>query len=92
MNAYAIETGPKADAQLEKLDAAIGASVERKILWLAQNAGTMLHRRLIGMPEGLSGLCKLRIGDYRILYWIYHDRKLVKIYRIQHRSEVYRDF
>jgi hypothetical protein len=52
MNAYDIETGPKADAQLEKLDAAIGASVERKILWLAQNAATMLHRRLIGMPEG----------------------------------------
>jgi hypothetical protein len=36
MNAYSVETGPKADAQLEKLNAAIGASVERKILWLAQ--------------------------------------------------------
>ncbi len=92
MNAYDVETGPNADAQLEKLDAAIGASVERKILWLSQNAAIMVHRRLIGMPAELSGLCKLRIGDYRILYWIYHDRKLVKIYRIQHRSEVYRDF
>jgi mRNA interferase RelE/StbE len=92
MNAYDIETGPKADAQLEKLDAAIGASVERKILWLAQNAATMLHRRLVGMPDELSGLCKLRIGDYRILYWVYHNQKLVRIYRVQHRSEVYRDF
>ncbi len=68
MNAYDIETGPEADAQLEKLDAAIGASVERKILWLAQNAATVLHWRLIGLPEELSGLCKLRIGDYRILF------------------------
>jgi hypothetical protein len=35
MNAYDIETGPKADAQLEKLDAAIGASVEWKFFgWL----------------------------------------------------------
>ena len=92
MNAYSVETGPKADAQLEKLDAAIGASVERKILWLAQNAATMLHRRLVGMPDELSGLCKLRIGDCRILYWVYHNQKLVRIYRIQHRSEVYRDF
>ena len=92
MNAYNIETGPKADAQLKKLDAAIGASVERKILWLSQNAATMLHRRLVGMPDELSGLCKLRLGDYRILYWVYHNQKLVRIYRIQHRSEVYRDF
>jgi mRNA interferase RelE/StbE len=92
MNAYDIETGSKADAQLEKLDAAIGASVERKILWLSQNAATMLHRRLVGMPDELSGLCKLRLGDYRILYWVYHNQKLVRIYRVQHRSEVYRDF
>ncbi|MGH7975092.1 MAG: type II toxin-antitoxin system RelE family toxin [Limisphaerales bacterium] len=92
MNVYNIEIGQQADAQLAKLDTAIGASVERKISWLGQNAATMLHRRLVGMPDELSGLCKLRIGDYRILYWIYHDRKLVRLYRIQHRSEVYRDF
>jgi mRNA interferase RelE/StbE len=92
MSAFRIEIGPKAEAQLAKLDAAIAASVERKILWLSQNAANMLHRRLVGMPDELSGLCKLRVGDYRILYWNYRDKKLVRLYRIQHRSEVYRDF
>lgn len=92
MSAYRIEIGPKAEAQLAKLDAAIAASVERKIFWLGQNAANMLHRRLVGMPDELSGLCKLRVGDYRILYWNYRDKKLVRLYRIQHRSEVYRDF
>ena len=67
---YQIEIGGKADAQLAGLDAAIGASVERKIQWLAENAATMMHRRLVGMPEDLAGLCKLRVGDYRILYWM----------------------
>jgi mRNA interferase RelE/StbE len=88
MNAYEIEIGPKAEVQLAKLDAAIGASVERKILWLSQNAASMLHRRLVGMPDELSGLCKLRVGDYRVLYWIYHEKKLARLYRVQHRSEV----
>jgi mRNA interferase RelE/StbE len=92
MSAYRIEIGPKAEAQLAKLDAAIAASVERKILWLSENAANMLHRQLVGMPDELSGLCKLRIGDYRILYWKYREKKLVRLYRIQHRSEVYRDF
>ena len=87
---YQVEVGGKAGAQLAGLDAAIGASVERKIQWLAANAAGMVHRRLVGMPEDLAGLCKLRVGDYRILYWIYPQQELVRIYRIQHRSEVYR--
>ena len=87
---YRVEIGSAADAQLADLDSAIGASVERKIQWLAENASVMVHRRLVGMPEDLAGLCKLRVGDYRILYWNYPTQELVRIYRIQHRSEVYR--
>ena len=89
---YRVEIGARADAQLAELDSAIGASVERKILWLAENAAVMVHRRLVGMPDDLAGLCKLRIGDWRILYWVYHREEIVRVYRIQHRSEVYRDF
>ena len=33
---YRVEIGSQADAQLAALDSAIGASVERKILWLAE--------------------------------------------------------
>ncbi len=90
--AYRVEVGPRASIQLEKLNATVLSAVERKIIWLAQNAAVMVHRRLVGMPEDLSGLCKLRVGDWRILYWIYHAEKIVRIYRIQHRSEVYRHF
>jgi hypothetical protein len=49
--AYRVEVGPRADAQLADLDAKIGASIERKILWLAENASVVVHRRLAGMPE-----------------------------------------
>jgi hypothetical protein len=42
---YHVEIGGKADAQLAALDAAIGASIERKIQWLAENAAAMVHRR-----------------------------------------------
>ena len=88
--AYGVEVGRKARAQLDELDSTVGLAVEHKIIWLAQNAAVMIHRRLVGMPDDLAGLCKLRVGDWRILYWIYHTEKIVRIYRIQHRSEVYR--
>lgn len=90
--AYRVEVGSQADAQLAELDPTIGASVERKIMWLAENAAVMVHRRLVGMPDDLAGLCKLRVRDWRILYWVYRSEELIRIYRIQHRSEVYRDF
>ena len=87
---YQVEIGSRADAQLAELDTAIGVSIERKIQWLAKNAATVVHRRLVGMPDALAGLSKLAIGDYRILYWVYNSQRVVRIYRIQHRSEVYR--
>ncbi len=85
---YRVEIGAKADAQLSELDATIGAIVERKIQWLADHAAVMVHRRLVGMPEELAGLGKLRTGDYRILYWSYPSQQRVRSYRIQHRSEI----
>lgn len=51
----------------------------------------MIHRRLVGMPDDLAGLCKLRVGDWRILYWVHQREQVVRVYRIQHRSEVYRN-
>ncbi|MSR64996.1 MAG: hypothetical protein EXS18_04355 [Verrucomicrobiae bacterium] len=89
---YDVEIGSNAQKQTDSLDAVIGASIERKILWLSENASSLIHRRLVGMPRNLEGLCKVRLGDYRILYWIYPEKKLIRIYRVQHRSEVYRDF
>ena len=90
--AYRVEIGPKASAQLSELDPTVALAVERKIIWVvSQNAADMIHRRLVGMPDDLAGLCKLRVGDWRILYWIYQSERIVRIYRIQHRSEVYRD-
>jgi mRNA interferase RelE/StbE len=89
--AYQVEIGPQAQAQFDRLDSAIAASIERKIVWLALHASDVLHRRLVGMPPDLEGLCKLRVGDYRVLYRIYHEKRLIRIYRVQHRSEVYRE-
>ncbi len=53
---YRLEIGSKADTQLAELDSGVGLSIERKILWLSDNAAGMVHRRLVGMPADLAGL------------------------------------
>jgi hypothetical protein len=60
--AYRVEVGPQADVQLAELDPAVGAAIERKIIWLAENAAAMIHRRLVGMPDD---------ADTRVSH--YHD-------------------
>ncbi len=59
-------------------------------LRLADNADKIIHHPLKSMPDDLKGLCRMRVGDYRIIYWIYHQKKSIKIYEIEHRSQGYR--
>ena len=33
---------------------------------------------------------RIRVGDYRILYTVDHDQRIIRIYRIRHRREAYR--
>ncbi|PYQ63096.1 MAG: type II toxin-antitoxin system RelE/ParE family toxin [Acidobacteria bacterium] len=37
-----------------------------------------------------SGLRRLRVGDYRIVYEVLHEQVTVLVVRIGHRREVYR--
>ena len=34
--------------------------------------------------------CRLRVGDYRVLYKVDESRKIITIYRVRHRRDVYR--
>lgn len=33
---------------------------------------------------------RIRIGDYRVIYEILHDAKIVEVQRVRHRKDVYR--
>jgi mRNA interferase RelE/StbE len=90
--AYRVVVLPSAEADLKNLDPEVRRRVLRRILWLGENAPRMIHYQLTNMPDDLVGLCRLRMGDYRILYRAYHQQQVLKVYRIQHRSEVYRRF
>ena len=48
--------------------------------------------RRVGKPlvAELTGLYSARRGDYRVIYEIDDDRKVVVVHRVQHRRVVYR--
>lgn len=79
-----------AEESFKNLDKTIQRRIAEKIDWLAENADKVIHHPLKSMPDDLRGLCRIRVGDYRIIYWVYNDEKHIKIYDIEHRGKDYR--
>jgi mRNA-degrading endonuclease RelE of RelBE toxin-antitoxin system len=81
---------PDAEAAFRKLDRAVQTRIGQKIDWLSENAAVMVHHPLTSLPDDLRGLCRIRVGDYRIIYWVYQEEKRVSIYAVEHRSKDYK--
>jgi mRNA-degrading endonuclease RelE of RelBE toxin-antitoxin system len=64
--------------------------IAQKIDWLSEHADKIIHHPLKSLPNDLRGLCRMRIGDDRIIYWVYDETKQIKIYEIEHRGKDYR--
>lgn len=82
---YKIEVVPSAGKDLDDLEKKIFIQIKEKIVSLGREPRQHGAIKLTG-EDGY----RLRSGDYRILYRIDDKTKIVFIYRIKHRREVYR--
>ena len=85
MAKYEIFIKPSAVKELEKLPPKDLAKITKKIQSLSDNP----------RPKGIQKLSHLeqyrvRLGDYRIIYSINDDHRVVDVIKIGHRKEVYR--
>ena len=64
---------------MPQLDATVRRRILRRIVWLGENAPQIIHHPLANLPGELFGLCRLRVGDYRFLYWPGHEREILEI-------------
>jgi len=84
---YQIRILEAAARDLKRTDKSAGCRIVKRIRWLASNLDNIRPEPL---KENLSGLCKLRVGDYRVIYEIPDDEKTIIIHFIGHRREVYK--
>lgn len=85
MAKYAIDTKPSARRELENLSDSLIARLVPKIDGLAANPRPSGCRKL----RGYKDLWRIRVGDYRVVYIIDDDRKMVSVTRVAHRRDVY---
>lgn len=86
---YQVTFLPDAEESFKKLDKPVQLRIAEKIDWLASNADKVIHHPLISLPDDLKGLCRMRVGNYRILYLVYNERRQIKVYEIEHRGKDY---
>ncbi len=84
---WTISIRPKAEKDLLRLDSKIARHILDKLSWMEKNFNSVTPQRLQGP---LSDYYKIRVGDYRIIYDFEIKKLIIRIYRIEHRSKVYR--
>ena len=83
---YHIRILKAASRELAHLDKPVGHRIVERINWLAENLDDIQPEALTG---DLSGLYKLRVGDYRVIYEIVRNERTIVIHAIGHRREIY---
>jgi len=83
---YKIVLRPAAGRDCDALDSKTFERILAKIKALKTDARPQGVRKLVGRNNEY----RLRIGNYRVLYEIDDKEKIVRIFRVLHRREVYR--
>ncbi len=83
---YRIEWEQDAVDALEKLDEAVVQRILLRISWLSTNLDNIKPQALAGK---LRGYFKIRVGDYRVIYSIVRENRLLVIEDVGHRRNIY---
>jgi mRNA interferase RelE/StbE len=84
---YEIEWTASALRELRKLDKPTGRKIIVAVTELGADPRPPGCRALAGQP---SGVMRIRVGDYRVVYQVEDTRVVVTVVRVAHRREVYR--
>jgi len=76
----------QAMTELSELDKTVAKRIVKRMTWLAENFDNIRPENL---TENLVGFCKLRVGDYRVIYEVFADEQCLVIHKIGHRREIY---
>jgi mRNA interferase RelE/StbE len=84
MPVYKITISALAQKQLNKLQDNIAKRLIEAIYKLAENPRPVGYKKLKGR-EG----CRIRVGDYRIIYEIFDGELLIEVVALGHRKDIY---
>jgi mRNA interferase RelE/StbE len=84
--AYSVALAPAADRQFRKLSPLLQQRLKPHIDSLASTPRPVGTEKMHEEPN----LYRIRVGDYRIVYFVRDRERKVLVVKIKHRREVYR--
>ncbi len=84
---YQVLILPKAISGLAKIDKHNARKITEKLKWFSENIETL---ELSGLKGGFSGLYKLKVSDYRVIYEVNLKGKIITVHKIGHRKDIYK--
>ena len=85
MAKYSLEIKHSAQRELDSLDESVFTRIDRKILALADNPRPAGCKKL----RSYKDQWRIRVGDWRVVYLIDDEARLITITRVAHRREAY---
>lgn len=85
-NPYVIGFTKTALDRLKRLDRVIAQRMIEKLLRMAQNIEVVPHEAMTGEWYGCY---RFKVGDYRVIYQLELDERLIIVVSLGHRRDVY---
>jgi mRNA interferase RelE/StbE len=86
VSTYRVLLERSAERDLGRLSSEVHDRIIRAIQGLANNPRPPGCRKLVGGKNDW----RIRVGDYRVIYEIADEIRIVRVNRVRHRREVYR--
>jgi mRNA interferase RelE/StbE len=83
---YNIILLPDAERDLARLDRPIARRVRERLAWVGEHFEEI---QPVALKGKLAAFYKIRVGDYRALYQFDKTGRVLTVFRVQHRREVY---
>jgi len=86
MGSYEIQWKKSATGDLRKIDKQFVSRIIRAIEALVTNPFPPQSKKL----QGAEHIYRLRVADYRVVYEVNSTAKIITIYHLRHRKDIYR--
>ena len=83
---YKLQFGRQFDKDFAKLD----PMIQSRILTVIESFQSDPYQSITKLRDMEKGQFRRRIGDYRIRFDIYENEKVIYLYRVRHRKDIYK--
>ncbi|MEZ8220249.1 mRNA interferase RelE/StbE [Candidatus Fervidibacteria bacterium JGI MDM2 JNZ-1-D12] len=78
---------PEAIDDMEDLSDEVAQRVREKLEWMQKNFDVVVPEPLHGEWKGFF---RLRVGDWRVIYTVDRQKRLIIVHAVGHRSSIYK--